>query len=58
VKLVNKHLISDATTNNGKECFHCHNIKTGMKKNICDSCSRELEAWRNKKNKGKTEEKL
>lgn len=53
MKLVNKYLISDAAE---KTCFHCHKAMSEKGKNICGKCSKELEAWRNKKNKGKEEE--
>ena len=53
MKLIKKYLISDKTE---KKCFHCHQNTPEQGKNICGKCSKELEAWRNKKNKGKTEE--
>lgn len=48
MKLIDKYLLSDNTE--AKTCFHCHKEKPMARKNICDKCSKELAAWRAKRN--------
>jgi hypothetical protein len=44
--LIDKYIIEA-----GKQCFHCKSADAAPKKGVCQKCSTELEAWRNKKNK-------
>lgn len=40
-----------------KQCFHCKTKDAMPKRGVCQGCSTELEAWRNKKNKKQSEKK-
>lgn len=55
IKLYEKYLLTDKKDAEEKMCFHCHNKPAARGKGVCDSCKRELEAWRNKKNKKESE---
>jgi ribosomal protein L40E len=45
MKLISKYLKEE------KVCFHCKSAQPEKGSNLCGKCRKELEAWRNKKNK-------
>ncbi|MCK5020476.1 MAG: hypothetical protein KAS32_25795 [Candidatus Peribacteraceae bacterium] len=46
MKLIDKYIVEDE-----KMCFHCKTSPAAPKQGVCAKCSKELDAWRNKKNK-------
>ena len=48
MKIIEKYLVSDAQE---KICFHCKQKPAAKGMNTCPGCRKELDAWKNKKNK-------